>query len=310
MNVLISGGAGMIGSHVAELLLERGDKVMVVDNFETGRKDNLLKHKSLTLVEDTIADRNLVFKLFAEFKPDVVVHAACSYKDPDDWYNANLTNVVGGGNLLDAALQNKVVRYIYYQTALMYGLKPTEQPITLNHHTNPGNSSYAISKTAHEQYIQLSGIDFVSFRLANVIGPRNVSGPLPIFYNRLSQGKQCFVTESRRDFVFVKDLVAQTVRAVDGVGFGSYHFSSGTDVAIKELYDELVRAMGIETYPEPDVRPLGPDDAFSILLDPDKTFADFGEIEFTKIHEIADAAVSYYNKHGVEGGYTHLKHED
>ena len=300
----------MIGSHVADLLLARGDKVMVIDNFETGRKDNLQQHANLALVEDTISDRDLVFKLFSEFKPDAVVHAACSYKDPDDWYNANLTNVVGGGNLLDAAIEHKVGRYIYYQTALMYGLKPTEQPITLDHHINPGNSSYAISKTAHEQYIQLSGIDFVSFRLANVIGPRNVSGPLPIFYNRLSNGKQCFVTESRRDFVFVEDLANQTVRAIDGVGAGAYHFSSGTDVAIKDLYDEVVRAMKIDEYPEPDVRKLGTDDAFSILLDPSRTFKDFGKIEFTQIAEIVDAGVAYYNERGVEGGYTHLKHDD
>ncbi len=79
---------------------------------------------------------------------------------------------------------------IYFQTALCYGTNPREQPITLDHPIDPVNSSYAISKTAGEHYIQYSGVDWITFRLANVIGPRNVSGPLPIFFDRLSQGKR------------------------------------------------------------------------------------------------------------------------
>jgi UDP-glucose 4-epimerase len=147
----------------------------------------------------------------------------------------------------------------------------------------------------------------VTFRLANVVGPRNVSGPLPIFFQRLSEGKKCFVTTARRDFVFVQDLAKNVVRAADGTGNGTYHFSSGKDVAIKELYDEVVRAMRINAYPEPEIRPLGPDDAPSILLDPSRTFSDFGEIRFTPLAEIVDKTVAYYTKHGVQGGYTHLK---
>jgi UDP-glucose 4-epimerase len=73
-------------------------------------------------------------------------------------------------------------RLIYFQTALCYGTKPIQQPIRLDHPINPVNSSYAISKTAGEHYVQFSGVEWVTFRLANVIGPRNVSGPLPIFY--------------------------------------------------------------------------------------------------------------------------------
>ena len=123
-----------------------------------------------------------------------------------------------------------------------------------------------------------SGVDWITFRLANVVGPRNVSGPLPIFFDRLSQGKRCFVTEARRDFVFVHDLAGAVVKAADGTGSGTYHFSSGRDVAIKELYDAVVRAMRLNEYPEPEIRPLGPDDAPTILLEPSRTFRDFGEI--------------------------------
>jgi len=169
------------------------------------------------------------------------------------------------------------------------------------------NSSYAISKTAGEHYVQLSGVDWITFRLANAIGPRNVSGPLPIFFDRLSQGKRCFVTEARRDFVYVEDLARTVLDAVDGTGRGTYHFSSGRDVAIKELYNAVVRAMQLNEYPPPEIRPLGPDEAPTILLDPSRTFRDFGAIRFTPLDEIVANSVAYYRDHGVEGGYTHLR---
>jgi UDP-glucose 4-epimerase len=169
------------------------------------------------------------------------------------------------------------------------------------------NSSYAISKTAGEHYVQFSGVDWVTFRLANVIGERNVSGPLPIFYERLSQRKKCFVTPARRDFCYAGDLAKVVVRAADGEGRGTYHFSSGKDVAIRELYDAVVSAMKLNEYPEPEVRPLGPDDAASILLDPSRTFTDFGSVEFTPLARIAELAVERWRQEGVQGGYTHLK---
>jgi nucleoside-diphosphate-sugar epimerase len=169
------------------------------------------------------------------------------------------------------------------------------------------NSSYSISKGAAEDYLVLSGLDYVTFRLANVVGPRNVSGPLPIFFQRLSEGKKCFVTPARRDFVFVGDLVKAVIRAADGTGSGAYHFSSGGDVAIIELYNAVVKAMGIMEYPEPEIRKLTPDDAASILLDPSRTVADFGKIDFTPLETTVWNAVKYYQEFGVTGGYTHLK---
>ncbi len=219
-----------------------------------------------------------------------------------------MTNCVGAANLIQAAKRSKVGRFIYFQTALCYGVKPLQHPITLSHPKNPANSSYAISKTAAEDYLEISGLDYVTFRLANVVGPRNVSGPLPIFFQRLSEGKRCFVTKARRDFVFVKDLARTVLRAADGVGRGAYHFSSGKDVAIQDLYDAVVAAMELREYPVPEVRELGPDDAPSILLDPSRTFEDFGPISFTGLGDTVEPAVAYYRKHGVQGGYTHLKH--
>lgn len=309
MKAIITGGLGQIGSHVTEMMLERDDEVLVIDNLATGRREHLADHPRLKVVIDTIADKKLVDSIFADFKPDVVIHTAASYKDPDDWHNDTLTNCVGAANIIMAAKRSSVKRFIYFQTSLCYGLKPSQQPVRLDHSRNPGSSSYAISKTANEHYIEISGLDYVTFRLANVVGPRNVAGPLPIFYQRLKDGKKCFITQSRRDFVFVKDLARTVLKACDGTGKGAYHFSSGTDIAIKELYDAVVKAMNIGPYPEPEVRELGPDDVFSILLDPSRTFADFGQIEFTPLPVTVSAAIDYYRKHGTLGEYTHLRHE-
>jgi UDP-glucose 4-epimerase len=307
MRVFITGGAGQIGSTVTDLLLDRGDRVLAIDNFATGRRDNLRRHAALTLVEDTIVDTELIDRLFSDFKPEAVVHTAASYKDPEDWKSDVLVNAVGTANLAKACRAHKVSRLIYFQTALCYGTKPLQQPIRLDHPINPVNSSYAISKTAGENYVQLSGVDWVSFRLANVIGPRNVSGPLPIFYARLSKGQKCFVTAARRDFCYAGDLARVVVKAIDGKGHGTYHFSSGRDLAIKDLYDAVVQAMKINDYPEPEIKPLGPDDAPTILLDPSRTIDQFGDIAFTPLNEIARLSVERWSMQGVVGGHTHLK---
>ena len=310
MKVLITGGLGQIGSHVAELLLDGNNKVSVIDNLETGRREHLSKNHLLDIHINTLADRNFVFDLVESFKPDIIVHAAASYKSPNDWYNDTLTNCVGGSNIIEAAKKFNVKRFIYFQTALCYGQKPIEQPISLQHPRNPSGSSYAITKTTNELFLELSGIDFVSFRLANVIGPRNVAGPLPIFYSRLKEGKKCFVTESRRDFVFVKDLAKIVIKACEGTGSGAYHFSSGKDVSILELYNSVVKSMKINEYPEPEIKKLGKDDVFSILLDPERTFNDFGKIEFTPLETTVQEAIDYFQKYGTLGEYTHLKIEN
>lgn len=309
MKVFVSGGLGQIGSHITEMLLERGDQVVVVDNLATGRREHLVDHPNLNVVIDTISDKTRMDQIIGGFEPDVIVHTAASYKEPDDWYNDTLTNCVGGANLVDAAKRFGVGRFIYFQTALCYGLKPTQQPIRLDHPRLPEGSSYAISKTTNEYYLELSGLDYVTFRLANVVGPRNVAGPLPIFYQRLNDGKSCFVTNARRDFVYVKDLAKVVLQACDGVGSGAYHFSSGKDVAIQELYDAVVEALDVPGKPKAEVKELGEDDVFSILLDPTRTFDDFGNIEFTSLQETVSSAMAYFKEHGTIGEYTHLRQE-
>ncbi|HEX9364520.1 MAG TPA: NAD-dependent epimerase/dehydratase family protein [Candidatus Dormibacteraeota bacterium] len=308
MRVLITGGAGFVGSNLADRLLARGDQVTVIDNFETARRDNLTSNRTLVLIEGTIADPELVNQAFDEHRPEVVVHAAASYKDPDNWYGDAMTNVVGTVNVVRASERLRVDRLIYLQTALGYGLHPVEQPITLNHPLNPGGSSYAISKTAGEEYIFLSSLDYISFRLANAYGPRNLSGPLPTFYHRLTNNKSVFVMDTRRDFIYVDDLVDVISLAVEGRGHrGSYHVSSGRDFSIKELFDATVKALGIKLDKEVEVRPRNPDDVATILLDPSKTEEDFDWQITTPLDVGVAATIDYYKTHGIEQTYTHLK---
>jgi UDP-glucose 4-epimerase len=310
VKIFVTGAAGQVGSHVVDSAIARGDEVVGIDNFATGRDVHVAASSQYNFVEGSISNTELVQQLIGDYKPDVLVHTAAAYKDPDDWLTDVDTNIRGMVNLVNAAKANSVSRFVYFQTALIYGVKPEENPVSLQHPRRVDNSSYSISKGAAEDYLVLSGLDYVTFRLANVVGPRNVSGPLPIFYQRLSEGKKCFVTPARRDFVYVGDLVKAVMMASQGTGHGAYHFSSGGDVAIIELYDEVVKAMGISDYPEPERRELSPDDAPSILLDPSRTFADFGDIEFTPLNVTVWNAVKYYQEFGVTGGYTHLKSND
>lgn len=307
MKVLITGGAGFIGSHVADRLVARGDDVIVIDNFETGRRDNLAAGDRLAIVEGSITDEALMARVFDDFRPEVVLHAAASYKDPDNFIGDAGTNVLGTAMTVRNCQRLKVGRLIYLQTALCYG-DPVEQPITLWHPIAPGKSSYAISKTAGEMYIQLSGLDYVSFRLANAYGPRNLSGPLPTFYHRLTTGKPCVVMDTRRDFIFVADMVDIIEKAIRGAGRrGPYHISTGGDFPIKELYDATVRALGVRLDHEVEVRPRNPDDVYTILLDPSKTLQDFGVVPSFPLEDGVRRTVEYYRRHGITQTYTHLR---
>jgi UDP-glucose 4-epimerase len=308
MKVLITGGAGFIGSHLADRLLRRGDEVLVIDNYATGRRDNLVPHERLTILEGTIADRGSVDRAFDEFRPELVIHAAASYKDPEDWAEDSRTNVLGSANVVQAAQRTGVKRLIYFQTALCYGLKPLEQPITLSHPVRPEGSSYAISKTAGEQYVILGGIEYISFRLANAYGPRNLSGPLPTFYYRLTNGKPCFVMDTRRDFVYIDDLVDCVMRAIDSQGAqGAYHISSGADFSIQQLFEATVKALGIRLEAPVEVRPRNEDDVATILLDPSETKEVFGWTTTTPLEEGVAAAIDYYRRFGITQTFTHLK---
>lgn len=292
MRVLVTGVAGFIGSRLAEALLHHDHEVVGIDNLSTGRLDNVPAGVDFTAgdIRDGITGRF-----------DLVYHCAASYKDRGAWEADASTNVGGTINVVRAA-QRTGARLVYFQTALCYGPKPVS-PIRPDAPLAPVGS-YAVSKTAGEAYIRDSGLDFVSLRLANVYGPRNLSGPIPTFVMRLSAGQPCVVMDARRDFVYVDDLVWLAVNA-GRQGSGVYHVSSGRDISIAELYLAVATAMGVDTAPE--YRTRGPDDVPTLLLDPTDTTAEFGWTAQTSLHDGISRAVEWYRSHPVTETYTHLQ---
>jgi len=309
--VIVTGGAGFIGSHIVDRLLESGKEVLVIDNYSTGRRENITMGPRLTVVEGTISNAMFVKAVFDSFCPDMVIHAAASYSNPDRWEEDIATNILGTVNIIRASKDHKVRRLIYLQTSLCYGLDPLEQPITLTHPffsgAYSGGSSYAISKTAGEMYIELSGLDFVSFRLANTYGPRNMTGPLPAFYSGISEDKIIFITDTRRDFIYVDDVVECIIKASDGKGIsGYYHLSTGSDYSIKQVFEELNRQLGIR-YKKVQFIQKGQDDVSTILIDPSETRNVFGWSAKISMSEGVSNSIAFYKKYGIKGTFTHLK---
>ena len=309
MKVLITGAYGQIGSHVTDLLLELGDvQIVALDNFATGRRSNLPKERiNLSSFQLSINQRDAVINLVENESPDVIIHTAASYKNPDDWFEDCNTNALGTVNLIQAAKKFGVKRFIYLQTGLCYA--PSSMIHELSEPIDPGNSSYAITKTVGEEFLQISGLDFVSFRLSNIIGPRNLNGPLPIFYQRLKENKKCFITEATRDFVNVQDLAHVIVKACLGTGYGIYNFGSGKRYQVRELYDAVVQEMGITSYPEPEIRTLGADHVDCLLLGASRTLRDFGSLDFKSLKVTVREAINYYEEYGTCGEISHLKLE-
>ena len=292
MKVLITGVAGFIGSRLAEALLAHGHDVSGIDNLSTGVAANVPSGVRFMLGD--IADAPLTGPW------DVIYHCAASYKDRDAWERDARTNVLGTIQVIREA-QRVGAKIIYFQTSLCYG--PCVGLIRPGWPLNP-QGSYAVSKTAGESYIRDSGVDFVSLRLANMYGPRNLSGPVPTFYKRLSEGRECTIVDSRRDYVYVDDLVWVAVKAATQ-GHGVYHVSSGGDYSIAELYLSVAAAMGIEIA-SPTLTPRGPDDVATLLLDPCETTREFGWTAMTPLHEGIRKAVDWYQSHPIRETYTHL----
>jgi len=301
MKILITGIAGFIGSHLADRLASKGYTIDGIDNLSTGSRKNIGGHN---LYVGSVAVMNDLNFIFDRYCPDVVIHAAASYSEPTNWERDIKTNVLGTANVVRKCLDHKIKRLIYFQTSLCYGT-PQEQPITLNHPLAPRNS-YAITKTAAERYIAMSGLDFISFRLANCCGPRNRSGPIPTFFKRLSEGKKCVITDTKRDFVYIDDLVDIVELAVEGIGSkGYYHISTGKDIFISNLYDVIRKTMNLPPQ-EVEIRERTSDDVPTILLDPSKTEIDFGITPKTKLDYGIQKAVEWYEQNGVSETFTHL----
>ena len=204
MRILLTGGAGCLGSSLIEAWLPQGHEILVVDNFATGQREVVPAMPGLSVIECSIVDRERVHAACDRFAPTHVVHAAAAYKNPDDWREDAATNVDGTINVIEAASRAGVKRFINLQTALCYG-RPDRVPIPVDHPTRP-ITSYGVSKTAGEAYVALSELPWVSLRLANIAGPRLAIGPIPTFYQRLKAGRACFCTDTVRDFLDMERL--------------------------------------------------------------------------------------------------------
>lgn len=301
MNVLVTGAAGFIGSHVVDALTGRGDEVWGIDNFDTGLEANV--NQGMHFTEGDITDEWVVDALLERCDPHVIVHAAATYRDPDAWDRDLAVNASATAMIADRAA-SLGCHLVYFQTSLCYGVTPAF-PIPAGFPCEPG-SSYAISKTAGERYVRLSGCDAAVFRLANMYGPRNLSGPVPAFWKRLTAGEACTVVDARRDFVHVSDLVRLVLQAVDERACGTWHASTGGDYAIATLFAEVVTAGGFDDA-EASFVPRGADDVASLLLDPSETEARFGWKATVELPDGIRSALDWYQEHGVGDTYTHLR---
>jgi len=306
MRILITGGAGCLGSNLVEHWLPAGHDILVIDNFATGKREVLPPGISrLDVVEGSIVDSGLVEACFDRFKPEVVIHSAAAYKDPADWLEDSATNVTGSIHVARAAANHGVRRIVNFQTALCYG-RPVSVPIPISQRTAPF-TSYGVSKTAGEQYLMMGSVPVVSLRLANVTGPRLAIGPIPTFYKRLKAGQKCFCSDTVRDFLDMSDFLSLMDRLLEKEATtGVYNVSTGEGHTIKEIYDFVTRYLGITPTEEVPVVPPGADDVPAVVLDPSETERVLGWKARVSFDETLRRQLEWYDRYGVNDVYSHL----
>ncbi|WP_188006825.1 NAD-dependent epimerase/dehydratase family protein [Sporosarcina sp. ANT_H38] len=244
MKVLITGGAGFIGSHVVEELLNYKYEVVVVDNLVTGFIENLPKETKIYVVDlnDPILDY-----IFNHERPDFVIHLAAqasvtvSMNDP---YLDFDTNIAGTVKVLLLCGKYNVRKIIFASSAAVYG-EPTYLPIDEQHSINP-KSFYALSKSVAEKYIEFYGasigLDYCIFRFSNVYGPRQngngEAGVVSIFINRLLLNEKVNIYDGgqSRDLIYVKDVATACRCAVEEEQTGIFNISSNTETVIDDLF--------------------------------------------------------------------------
>jgi nucleoside-diphosphate-sugar epimerase len=305
MRLLVTGGAGSLGSNLIEHVAARCEAVMVIDNFATGKRASLLPQPNLETVEGSITDAELVENVFRRFAPTHVVHAAASYKNPKDWVTDAEVNVVGTINVVRASEAAMVKRFVNLQTALCYG-RPTTVPIPVEHPTAPF-TSYGISKTAGEAFVAASQLSWVSLRLANVTGPRLAIGPIPAFYKKLKSGEPCTVSTAIRDFLDMSDYLNLMDRVLEDSETGLFNVSTGEGHTIEEVFRLVAKHVGLAgAQPAAIVEP-GDDDVAAVVLDPTRTIDAFNWSASVGFEETISRMLRWYDKHGVTDVYSHLQ---
>jgi UDP-glucose 4-epimerase len=280
MRTLVTGGAGFIGSHVVDALVERGDEVTVLDDLSTGRRENLEQALAAgaELVDGDIRDADAVAGLCERVRPEAIFHLAAqidvrkSVADPG--FDARV-NVEGTINVLRAAQASGVRRVVNTSSGgAIYGEGQTI-PAPENHPVAP-EAPYGLSKFCGESYCEmfgrLHGLSTISLRYGNVYGPRQdplgEAGVIAIFCGRLLDGRRPTVFGDglqTRDYVYVSDVVEANFRAVESEATGPFNVGVGAEVNVLELVDVL-RPHADDGF-EPEHAPERPGEVKRIALD-------------------------------------------
>jgi UDP-glucose 4-epimerase len=255
-HVVVTGGAGFIGSNIADAFIARGWRVSVIDNLSGGDRRNVhprAEFHQLDIRDAAAAD------LIRELKPDVINHHAAqmdvrkSVEDPGA--DADV-NVVGSLRILEAAADAAVKRFVFASTGgAIYG-EPVEVPQSESHPTAP-LSPYGCAKLAIEHYLHyyriVRRLSSVALRYANVYGPRQnahgEAGVVAIFAGRLLNNQQLTINGSgdqTRDFVYVDDVVAANLAASEGAWQGEYNVGTGVETSVNDLYASLASIAGVD----------------------------------------------------------------
>lgn len=259
MKILISGGAGFIGSHIADKYIELGHQVVIVDNLVTGQKENI--PPKATFYEMDICDQALR-QIFEKEKPEIVSHQAAqmdvrkSVEDPI--YDATV-NVLGGLNLFQNCAKHYVKKVIFASTGgAIYG-EQDYFPADENHLLRP-LSPYGITKLTTEKYLyfylQTYKLNYTILRYANVYGPRQnphgEAGVVAIFTTKMLKGEQPIINgdgKQTRDYVYVGDVVAANAIALKTAQNKIYNIGTGIETDVNVLFNEIKEAMG-KDFPE------------------------------------------------------------
>jgi UDP-glucose 4-epimerase len=276
MRVLLSGGAGFIGSHIADRLLTQGHEVSIIDNLSTGKRENI--PEGARFYERDI--RSGCDDLFEELKPDALCHQAAqmdvrrSVREPD--FDADV-NVLGMLRLLENCVKHDVKRVVFASTGgAIYG-EQSVFPASEDHPHYPV-SPYGVSKLAGERYLHYYhvqyGLPYLALRYANVYGPRQdphgEAGVVAIFCGNLGSGRTSTINgtgEQTRDYVYVGDVAAANVLALEGEApSGAYNVGTGVETSVNELY-EILRGISGKDLP-PAYGPAKPGEQLRSSVDP------------------------------------------